>query len=67
MVGYRFEPLAAEPVRALVVASANADLVVVASRWLHGLKSVRSVSERVAHEARCSTLIVRPPTRIGRG
>jgi nucleotide-binding universal stress UspA family protein len=48
-----------EPVRALVAAAADADLLVVGSRGLHGLKALGSVSERVSHEARCSTLIVR--------
>ena len=50
-----------EPVKALVRAAADADLVVVGSRGLHGLKALGSVSERVAHEAHCSTLIVRDP------
>jgi nucleotide-binding universal stress UspA family protein len=48
-----------EPVRALVGASGIADLVVVGSRGLHGLKALRSVSERVAHQAECSVLVVR--------
>ena len=50
-----------EPVKALVTAAADADLLVVGSRGLHGLKALGSVSERVAHEAHCSTLIVRDP------
>ena len=44
---------------ALTAASAGADLIVLGSRGLHGLKSLGSVSERVAHRAPCSTLIVR--------
>jgi nucleotide-binding universal stress UspA family protein len=56
---HHHEDLPDEPVRALVVASADADLVIVGSRGLHGFKALGSVSERVAHEARCSTLIVR--------
>lgn len=48
------------PVEALVAAAADADLVIVGSRGLHGLKALGSVSERVAHEAGCSTLVVRP-------
>ncbi len=48
-----------EPVPVLVAASADADLLVLGSRGLHGLKSLGSVSERVAHRAGCSTLIVR--------
>lgn len=47
------------PVPALVERSREADLVVVGSRGLHGLKSFGSVSERVAHEAACSVLVVR--------
>jgi nucleotide-binding universal stress UspA family protein len=48
-------------VQALVAAADSADLVAVGSRGLHGLKSLGSVSERVAHEARCSVLVVRSP------
>lgn len=48
-----------EPVRALVGASGIVDLVVVGSRGLHGLKALGSVSERVAHQADCSVLVVR--------
>jgi nucleotide-binding universal stress UspA family protein len=59
IVGPRRDDLPDEPVQALVAASADADLLVVGSRGLHGLKSLGSVSERVAHRARCSTLIVR--------
>jgi nucleotide-binding universal stress UspA family protein len=47
------------PVRALVERSKQADLLIVGSRGLHGLKSLGSVSERVAHEAACSVLVVR--------
>ena len=36
-----------------------ADLVVVGSRGLKGLKAVGSVSERVAHDARSPVLIMR--------
>jgi len=61
IVGYRHEVLLDEPVRALLAVSAEADLVVVGSRGLHGLRALGSVSERVAHEAHCSTLIVRDP------
>ncbi len=35
------------------------DLLVVGSRGLHGLRSLGSVSERVAHGAACSVLVVR--------
>jgi len=48
-----------KPVPALAAASADVDLLVLGSRGLHGLKSLGSVSERVAHRASCSTLLVR--------
>jgi nucleotide-binding universal stress UspA family protein len=44
----------------LNVASETADLVVVGSRGLRGLRALGSLSERLAHEARCSVLVVRP-------
>jgi nucleotide-binding universal stress UspA family protein len=50
------------PVRALVRASMDADILVVGSRGLHGPKSLGSVSERVAHQARSSVLVVRAET-----
>ena len=50
-----------EPVVALAAAAADADLLVVGSRGLHGLASLGSVSEGVAHRARSSVLIVRKP------
>jgi nucleotide-binding universal stress UspA family protein len=59
----RREELPDDPVKALVTASADADLLVVGSRGLHGLKALGSVSERVAHQAHCSTLVVRAPGR----
>jgi nucleotide-binding universal stress UspA family protein len=39
--------------------SADADLLVVGSRGLDGFRALGSVSERVAHEASCSVLVVR--------
>ena len=48
-----------QPVSTLVEASMEADLLVIGSRGLHGIKALGSVSERVAHDARCSVLIVR--------
>jgi nucleotide-binding universal stress UspA family protein len=48
----------ADPVRALVERSRSADLVVVGSRGLHGLRAIGSVSERVAHQAHCTALVV---------
>jgi nucleotide-binding universal stress UspA family protein len=50
-----------KPLDALVEASADADLVVVGNRGRHGLKALGSVSERLAHQARCSVLVVRSP------
>ena len=47
------------PVPALVEAASCADLLVVGSRGLHGIRALGSVSERVAHEAACSVLVVR--------
>jgi nucleotide-binding universal stress UspA family protein len=46
-----------EPVAALV--DVDADLVVVGHRGLHGMKALGSVSERVAHKADSSVLVVR--------
>jgi nucleotide-binding universal stress UspA family protein len=64
IVDYHHEDLPDEPVAALVAASADADLVMVGSRGLHGFKALGSVSERVAHQAHCSTLIVRSPVEV---
>ena len=59
IIDHHHEDLADEPVPALAAAAAASDLVVVGSRGLHGLKSLGSVSERVAHQAHSSVLIVR--------
>ena len=48
----------AHPVAALVERSRKTDLVVVGSRGLHGIRAIGSVSERVAHQASCSVLVV---------
>lgn len=53
------EDLAAAPVPALIEAASCADLLVVGSRGLHGIKALGSVSERAAHHARCSVLVIR--------
>jgi nucleotide-binding universal stress UspA family protein len=50
-----------DPVSALVGASAEAGMLLIASRGLHGVKALGSVSERVAHQANSSVLIVRSP------
>jgi nucleotide-binding universal stress UspA family protein len=47
------------PVETLTELSKEADLLVVGSRGLHGLRALGSVSERVAHHAQCSVLVVR--------
>lgn len=49
----------ADPVTVLDEESEEADLVVVGSRGLTGIRALGSVSERVAHEARCPVLVVR--------
>jgi nucleotide-binding universal stress UspA family protein len=59
IVGDGFRVTPEEPVPVLVAASADADLLVLGSRGLHGVRALGSVSERVAHRAACSTLIVR--------
>lgn len=61
IVDRRLEESQDEPVGALVTAAADADLLVVGSRGLHGLKALGSVAERVAHRAGSSVLIVREP------
>jgi nucleotide-binding universal stress UspA family protein len=45
------------PVEALT--SVGPDLLVIGSRGLRGLRSLGSVSERVAHDAECSVLVIR--------
>jgi nucleotide-binding universal stress UspA family protein len=46
------------PVVVLLDRSLEADLLVVGSRGLHGVAALGSVSERVAHRAACSVLVV---------
>ena len=53
------------PVAAFVERSRVADLIVVGSRGLHGLRALGSISERVAHQARCSVLVVHQPSPAG--
>jgi nucleotide-binding universal stress UspA family protein len=58
----RLERLAdADPVAALLDQARLADLLVVGSLSLHGLRALGSVSERVAHGSSCSVLVVHPP------
>jgi nucleotide-binding universal stress UspA family protein len=52
------------PAHAAICAAAvsfGASLIIVGSRGLTGARALGSVSERVAHEANCSVLVVRPP------
>jgi nucleotide-binding universal stress UspA family protein len=56
-----------QPVSALVYASKKADLVILGAHGLAGVRALGSVSERVAHRARCSVLVVRPVTRYANG
>jgi nucleotide-binding universal stress UspA family protein len=52
------EQVEEKPADALVRAAETADLLVVGSRGLHGLRALGSVSERVAHRAPSSVLVV---------
>ena len=49
------------PVDALIAGAVRGDLLVVGSRGLHRARALGSVSERVAHQAPCSVLVVRRP------
>jgi nucleotide-binding universal stress UspA family protein len=63
----QLEILDGSAVDALVDAGAAGDLAIVGSRGLHGLAALGSVSERVAHKARSSVLVVRSqPETFGR-
>jgi nucleotide-binding universal stress UspA family protein len=44
----------------------GAGLIVMGARGLRGLRALGSVSERVAHVAPCSVLVVRGPSSFGR-
>lgn len=55
----QLEVVDARPVDALVEAAETTDLLLVGSRGRHGLSALGSVSERVAHDARSSVLVVR--------
>jgi nucleotide-binding universal stress UspA family protein len=49
----------AGPISALLEAATDADLIVLGNRGLRGLRALGSVSERVAHRAGSSVLVVR--------
>jgi nucleotide-binding universal stress UspA family protein len=53
------EVVSRKPLDALLDACKTADLVVVGNRGRHGVKALGSVSERLAHQASCSVLVVR--------
>jgi nucleotide-binding universal stress UspA family protein len=53
------EPDPRTAVEALTDASRDADLLIVGSRGLRGVKALGSVAERLAHRADCPVLIVR--------
>jgi nucleotide-binding universal stress UspA family protein len=59
IAGEGFHVISEEPVPVLKAAAADSDLLVVGSRGLRGVRALGSVSERVAHGASCSTLVVR--------
>ena len=48
-----------DPVTALKDASRSADLLLLGSRGLHGIKAIGSVSEKLGHVSACSVLVVR--------
>ena len=54
------EKLHDKAVAELCALSADTDLLVLGSRGLKGLRALGSISERVAHGARCPVLVVRP-------
>lgn len=62
MTGRLYEPPAG---RALIEASEGAEMLVVGSRGLSGLKELTlgSVSSECAHHARCPVVIIRPGAR----
>jgi nucleotide-binding universal stress UspA family protein len=57
--GYDLVSSDKKPVPALLEAGQDADLLIVGSRGVTGLCALGSVSERVAHHAPCSLLVVR--------
>ena len=57
------EEVPGRAVDTLAAAGDEADLLIVGSRGLHGLKALGSVSERVAYQVSCSVLVVRTAPR----
>ncbi len=57
--GHELTTVGGDAVRALIDAAADADLVIVGSRGLGGIRALGSVSARVAHGAPCSVLVAR--------
>jgi nucleotide-binding universal stress UspA family protein len=54
------EPVSPHRIVAAAADDMSASLVVTGSRGLSGVSALRSVSERIAHAAPCSVLVVRP-------
>jgi nucleotide-binding universal stress UspA family protein len=54
------EALRGRTVDALTRVGEGVDLIVMGARGLRGAKALGSVSERVAHKASASVLVVRP-------
>jgi nucleotide-binding universal stress UspA family protein len=59
----RIDEIDEPPVEALRKASVGSDLLIVGSRGLQGARALGSVSERIAHRAACSVLVVRGPKK----
>jgi nucleotide-binding universal stress UspA family protein len=57
-MGPDVETRAEKAVDVLVAVSSEVDLLVLGHRGLHGARALGSVSERVAHQAKCSVLVV---------
>jgi nucleotide-binding universal stress UspA family protein len=62
---FEFASVSALPDDGLIEAAEDADLLVVGSRGLRGVRTLGSTSERVAHGAACSVLIVRTASPAG--
>ena len=56
-----------QPVDALLDAATSCDLLILGARGLRGLRALGSVSERVAHAAPTSVLVVRPAAETIQG
>lgn len=59
--GERHTVVPGDAVGALLSEAEDADLLIVGSRGLRGLRALGSVSERLVHQAPCSVLVARTP------